>query len=179
MIMKKVILALIVFSFVLTAGELKKAPDFKLKDMKGKTVELKDAFEKGPVLIDFWASWCTPCKEEMPIFNKLYNKYEEKGLSMFLITIDKGGAIQKAKNFVKSKGFEFTVLFDKGKKVFKKFGGKSTVPVTFILNKNGEIVFKHDGKGTEKMFEDAIIKAFGDSLATEIIEEEKSEENSK
>lgn len=175
MIMKKVILALIIFSLVLTAGELKKAPDFKLKNIKGKTVELKDALANGPVLIDFWASWCVPCKAEMPIFNDLYKKYKDKGLSVLLITIDKGGAIQKAKNFVKSKGFDFTVLFDKDKKVFKKFGCKSKVPVTFILNKKGEIIFKHDGKGTEKMFEDAIIKAFGEEAKVETKEEKKEE----
>ena len=172
---KKVMLALLLFCVVLFAEEYKKAPDFKLRDIKGKTVELKDVLEKGPVLIDFWASWCVPCKEEMPIFNELYAKYRDKGLSMFLITIDKGSAIQKAKSFVKSKGFDFTVLFDPKKKVFKSFGCKSKVPVTFVLNKKGEIVFKHDGKGTKKMFEDAIIKAFGDSLSTESKEEVKIE----
>ena len=171
---KKLILILLFLSSILVA-ELKVAQDFKLKDIKGKTVKLKDALENGPVLIDFWASWCGPCKEEMPIFDKLYDKYKDKGLSVYLITIDKGSAIQKAKIFVKSKGFDFTVLFDKGKKVFKKFGCKSTVPVTFVLNKKGEIIFKHDGKGTEKMFEDAIIKAFGESLSAESKKEVKSE----
>ncbi|MCK5759931.1 MAG: TlpA family protein disulfide reductase [Candidatus Delongbacteria bacterium] len=176
---KKVILALLLFSVVLFAEDYKKASDFKLKDIKGKTVKLKDALGKGPVLIDFWASWCIPCKAEMPIFNKLYAKYKDKGLSMFLITIDKGGAIQKAKSFVKSKGFDFTVLFDPKKKVFKKFGCKSTVPVTFVLNKKGEIVFKHDGKGTEKMFEDAIIKAFGEDLKVETEKDKKVEGKNK
>ena len=171
---KKLILILLFLSSILVA-EFKVAQDFKLKDIKGKTVKLKDALTKGPVLIDFWASWCGPCKEEMPIFDKLYDKYKDKGLSVYLITIDKGSAIQKAKSFVKSKGFDFTVLFDKGKKVFKKFGCKSTVPVTFVLNKKGEIIFKHDGKGTEKMFEDAIIKAFGESLSAESKKEVKSE----
>jgi len=50
------------------------------------------------------------------------------------------------------------VLLDKGKKVFKKFGGKSSVPLTFIINKEGEIVFRHSGEGTKKMFEDEIKK---------------------
>ena len=165
--LRKVLIILLVFSLVLFSKGNKKVADFKLKDTKGKTVKLKDVLEKGPVLIDFWASWCVPCKEEMPVFNELYNKYKEKGLSVFLITIDKGSAIQKAKSFVKSKGFDFTVLFDKGKKVFKKFGCKSKVPVTFIVDKNGEIIFKHEGQGTKKMFENAIIKAFGEDLSTE------------
>ncbi|MDA3884719.1 MAG: TlpA disulfide reductase family protein [Candidatus Delongbacteria bacterium] len=176
MLFKKMILMILLLSSFLLAEELKVAQDFKLKDIKGKTVDLKNALEKGPVLIDFWASWCGPCKEEMPIFNELYNKYKEKGLSVYLITIDKGSAIQKAKNFVKSKGFDFTVLFDKNKKVFKKFGCKSTVPVTFVLNQKSEIVFKHDGKGNEKMFEEAILKAFGDNPKPKSKEKEKSEE---
>ena len=177
--MKKAVLILFIFTFVLLAGELRRAPDFKLKDMKGKTIKLKDALKKGPVLIDFWASWCVPCKKEMPIFDDLYKKYKDKNLSVFLITIDKGSAIQKAKSFVKSKGFDFTVLFDKDKKVFKKFGGKSKVPVTFALNRKGEIVFRHEGSGTKKMFEDAITKAFRGSLATETKEEVKSGGESK
>ena len=179
MLLKKVILILLFLSSMLLAEEYKVVQNFKLKDIKGKTVELKDALAKGPVLIDFWASWCGPCKEEMPIFNDLYGKYKEKGLSMFLITIDKGGAIQKAKSYVKSKGFDFTVLFDKNKKVFKKFGGNKKVPVTFVLNKKGEIVFKHEGKGTEKMFEDAIIKAFGEDLKVETKKDKKVEGKNK
>jgi len=179
MIVRKAILALLFFSFILFAEEYKIANNFKLKDMNGKSVELKDALEKGPVLIDFWASWCGPCKEEMPIFNDLYKKYKDKGLSMFLITIDKGSAIQKAKTFVKSKGFDFDVLFDKDKKVFKSFGCKSSVPVTFVLNKKGEIIFKHDGKGTEKMFEDAIVNALGSEAKVETKKEVKAKEDSK
>lgn len=171
-------LALLFFSVILFSEELKKAPDFKLKDINGKSVKLEEVLAKGPVLIDFWASWCVPCKEEMPLFNDLYNKYKDKGLSMLLITIDKGSAIQKAKSFVKSKGFDFQVLFDSDKKVFKSFGCSSKVPVTFILNTKGEIVFKQDGKGTEKMFEEAILSAFDSEVKVEI-NDEKSEEKSK
>jgi len=94
----------------------------------------------------------------MPIFNELYQKYNKKGLQMYMISIDKGSGISKAKNYIKSSGFEFNLLFDKGKKVFKKFGGKSSVPLTFIVDKDGNIVYKHAGKGTKKMFEDEIKK---------------------
>lgn len=156
--LKWILVALLVFSLSIFAAENKKAPAFKLKDLKGKTVELSKVLKKGPALIDFWASWCEPCKAEMPIFNELYKKYSKDGLNMYMITIDKGSGIAKAKSYVKSKGFKFNVLFDKGKKVFKKYGGKSSVPLTFIVNKDGEIVFEHKGEGTKKMFEDEIIK---------------------
>ena len=156
--LKWVLTILLVFSLSVFAEGYKKAPAFKLKNLKGKSVELSKALEKGPVLIDFWASWCEPCKAEMPIFNELHKKYSKKGLSMYMITIDKGSGISKAKSYVKSKGFKFDVLLDKGKKVFKKFGGKSSVPLTFIINKKGEIVFRHSGEGTKKMFEDEIKK---------------------
>ncbi len=160
--MKRIVLVLsisLLFVFSAFSDDIHRtAPDFKLKDMKGKKVSLESVLKKGPVLIDFWASWCDPCKEEMPIFEELYKKYNEKGLQMLLITVDKRGGIAKARNYIKSKGFTFEVLFDKGSKIYKKYGGKASIPVTYIVNREGKIVYSHTGKGTKKEFEEEIIK---------------------
>ena len=160
--MKKITLVLsilLIFVFsIYSQDKQKTAPDFKLKDMKGKKVSLEKVLEKGPVLIDFWASWCDPCKEEMPIFEELYKKYNKKGLQMLLISVDKRGGISKAKNYITSKGYTFDVLFDRGSKVFKKYGGKASIPVTYIVNKEGKITYSHTGKGTKKEFEEEILK---------------------
>ena len=161
--MKKTILVIsviLIFVFSVFSEEKQRtAPDFKLKDMSGKKISLESVLKKGPVLIDFWASWCDPCKEEMPIFEELYKKYNEKGLQMLLISVDKRGGIAKARNYIKSKGFTFNVLFDKGGKIYKKYGGKSSIPVTYIVSREGKILYSHTGKGTKKEFEEEILKA--------------------
>ncbi|PID27157.1 MAG: hypothetical protein CR982_06810 [Candidatus Cloacimonadota bacterium] len=141
--MKKVnaILLMLFMVAALFGNDLKKAPNYKLKDINNKTVELKEALKKGPVLLNFWASWCTPCKEEMPELEALYKKYKDKGLQMHVVSIDKGSGISKAKGHIKSNNFTFVPLFDKGGKLLKKKFNQSPnrVPYTFFINKKGEI----------------------------------------
>lgn len=157
--LRKVALMVILMVASFVFADAKQAPSFRLPNMKGKKVSLTSLLKKGPVLIDFWASWCTPCKEEMPIFNELYKKYKKDGLQMVLVSIDKSGGISTAKNYVKSKGYEFDVLFDKSGKIFKKYGGKSSVPVTYIVDKNQKVIFEHKGEGSKEIFETAIKNA--------------------
>lgn len=156
MLKKFSLLIVFVFVFISFAGD-KTAPNYELKSLDGGKVSLEDALKNGPVLVNFWASWCTPCKEEMPELNELYEKYKDKGLSMHAISIDKGSGIAKAKNFVKSSGFKFDVLFDKGGKVLKEFGGNpGRVPYTYIVTKDGKYGAPFKGKKTKKIFEEAI-----------------------
>jgi peroxiredoxin len=123
------------------SADLKKAPNYKLKDINNKSIELVDALKKGPVVLNFWASWCNPCKEEMPELEELYKKYKDKGLQMHIVSIDKGSGISKAKAHVKSNNFTFDVLFDKGGKILKKKFKQSPnrVPYTFFINMDGDI----------------------------------------
>lgn len=129
----------------------KKAPDFKLDDIDGKKVELKSFSGKGPVLISFWATWCKPCVEEMSEYNKLYNEFKDKGFTILAITIDDEKTVARVKPHVKSKGYNFPVLLDSNSDAARKYYVNGSVPYSILLNKNLEIVYKHEGyvKGDE------------------------------
>lgn len=141
----------------LSAAE--RAPDFTLMDLDGKRVKLSDAIKKGPVLIDFWATWCKPCLQELPHVNELYRKHREQGLQVFAITIDSPKSQSKVKPFIKGQGYEFTVLLDQDSEARKLFGGKD-VPLTILIDRKGEVVFRHLGyvPGDEKSLEEKVGK---------------------
>jgi len=127
-------------------------PDFKLPDATGKNVILQELLGKGPVLIDFWADYCKPCKDAMPQLNTLAEKYDS--LTVVMISIDAPKNLPKAKNYLKSKNYKFITLFDSEKTLAKKLG-VTNPPHTFILNKQGEIVYSHIGyePGVENEYE--------------------------
>jgi cytochrome c biogenesis protein CcmG, thiol:disulfide interchange protein DsbE len=105
--MKK-IFVFIMLATALTAftQDIKKAKSFRLENTEGKFIELDSLLINGPVLINFWASWCKPCKEELPEIDKISKEFLEKGLKVILITIDKPSFVSKAKAFLKTKGIE-------------------------------------------------------------------------
>lgn len=140
--MKKICLIIVILlSLNVFADDIKKAPSFRLESVEGKCVELDSLTQNGPVLINFWASWCKPCKDELPDIFKIKKEFESKGLNVITITVDKPSGVRKAVSFLKSKGLELELLKDSDMKVYKTFGGSNTVPFSFLINKNGEIVF--------------------------------------
>lgn len=145
-------LFLIFFVFTSFAQEsTRKAPDFKLENIQGKTKTLKNYLGEGPVLLCFWATWCKPCVDELKAYQKIYNKYSEKGMKMVAISNDNERSIAKVKPFVKRKKLTFEVLFDPNRKIAKKYYANN-VPHTIIIDKSGNIVYSHAGykRGDEK-----------------------------
>jgi len=141
-------------------------PDFKLPDATGKNVILQELLGKGPVLIDFWADYCKPCKDAMPQLNTLAEKYDS--LTVVMISIDAPKNLPKAKNYLKSKNYKFITLFDSEKTLAKKMG-VTNPPHTFILNKQGEIVYSHIGyePGVENEYEMHIRNLLGHKTEAE------------
>lgn len=139
--MKKLVTCLILILMV-SAVFAEVMPDFKLPDAAGKNVALQELLGKGPVIIDFWADYCKPCKDAMPQLNNLAEKYDS--LTVVMISIDAPKNLPKAKNYLKSKNYKFITLFDSEKTLAKKLG-VTNPPHTFILNKQGEIVYSHIG----------------------------------
>src|SRR3989304_5461851 len=118
------------------------AIDFQLPDLDGKVRSLAE-FKGKVVFLNFWATWCKPCEEEMPSMQRLYAALQGKPFEMVAVSIDKGGA-EAVEEFVKKYGVGFTVLHDRKGKVKESY--KTTgVPETFIIDQNGVIAEKGMG----------------------------------
>jgi thiol-disulfide isomerase/thioredoxin len=116
------------------------APDFELDSLAGQPVQLAD-FRGQPVLINFWASWCGPCLEEMP----LIETYSERYASDFkVLAINNGEPEENVIAFVDEVGFSFEVLLDPGRKVSGLYQVRG-LPTTFFVDSNGEIRYQHIG----------------------------------
>ncbi|MDO8548758.1 MAG: TlpA disulfide reductase family protein [Ignavibacteria bacterium] len=146
----KLLLAVLIIIISLNINAQQKAPNFKLEDLNGEYVELKNLLGKGPLLISFWATWCKPCVEELSEYKKLYSEYKAKGFNIIAISTDDEKTVAKVKPFVKSKDYNFTVLLDTNSEVARKYYVRN-VPYTFLLDEKGNIVYSHLGhkKGDE------------------------------
>lgn len=109
------------------------------------------------VLVDFWASWCAPCKESFPAMKELHEKYSAQGLVVVAVSIDDDKADMDA--FLKKNPMPFTLVRDPQSKLFDKQLGLTGVPVSYILDKQGKVAFTHsgyEGKKTKKLLTEKI-----------------------
>ena len=113
------------------------APNFKLKSLDGEEVSLSQ-FRGKYVLINFWATWCGPCKIEMPSLEALYQRFKNKNFALLAISNDMFGA-SIVKPFVKANHLNFTILLDQRLKASNAFGVTS-LPSTFMIDPKGEII---------------------------------------
>jgi peroxiredoxin len=146
-------------------GDIDKAPDFTLQSINDSTYTLRK-IEGQVVLINFWATWCGPCRMEIPEFNELYNSYHEKGLEILGISVSDNK--KQLKNFVKSFAVDYPLLYGGARdmnKIMKDYGGVYAVPSSFLIGKKGSIIWKYPG---------AILKDYDpQTFATLIYEIEK------
>lgn len=122
-----------------TAGNSNRelAYDFSWRDANGNTVKLSE--QKGKVvLIDFWATWCGPCKMTIPIIEKLYEDYMGKDFLIIGINLDQGVEASVISDFVKENGMKYLVVTDPNSSVSSKYGVTS-IPRFFFIDKNGRI----------------------------------------
>lgn len=120
-----------------------RAHDFTLSDINGKKITLSEMKDK-VVMIEFWATWCPPCRQSIPDLNTIYEKYKDRGFVLLAISLDKGSDAQSnVMSFMKEYPIAYTVLLDNGE-TGRKYGVNS-IPTSFIIDKNGRIVNKHIG----------------------------------
>jgi len=147
-------------SFSQTENEgTRKSPNFKLESMDRDVVELYTEIGDGPILLSFWATWCKPCLEELGEYKEIYKEFKDKGFKMFAISTDNEKTVSKVKPFVKSKNYNFPVLFDTNSEAARLFYAQA-MPFTVIINKAGYIIYSHLGymKGDEINVHDIIEK---------------------
>ena len=119
-----------------------KAPNFVLKTANGKTIELNKLKGK-VVVVNFWATWCPPCKAEIPGFLDVYKQYKSKGLEIVGISLDQDGWTP-VKPFIESHKITYPVVVGDGE-LADAYGGIDGIPTTFIVDKKGNITKRHIG----------------------------------
>ena len=130
------------------------APDFTVLDWEGNERKLSE-FEGKPVILNFWASWCGPCKSEMPDFDAAYQKYGEN--IHFLMVNVTGGmeTVESAKAFIKESGYSFPVYFDTTNEAAYIYGA-SSIPLTYFIDANGDLVTYGMGALSAEMLQTGI-----------------------
>jgi thiol-disulfide isomerase/thioredoxin len=122
-----------------TAKEKIKAPDFTVLDSKGKSVKLSDMLGK-PIVLNFWASWCPPCKSEMPEFNAVYGEMSGDITFMMVDLVDgQRETKEKGESYVAKQGFSFPVYYDTEQEAAYTYGIAS-IPTTLFIDKDGYII---------------------------------------
>lgn len=142
--MKKIfmILAATLLTVSVNAGELSgKAPDITLKSTTGKNVRLADLKGK-VVMVNFWASWCGPCRQEMPLLEKIYSDYKDAGFELLGVNID--AEIEDRDNFLASTKISFPVLDDSANTASEAFNVEA-MPSSFFIDKDGNLTYLHKG----------------------------------
>ena len=136
------------------------APGFELKDLAGKNVRLSD-FRGKVVLLNFWATWCPPCKEEMPWFVDLQRRYGAQGLQVIGVAMDDSGEKAIA-SFVQKLGVNYPVLLGK-ESTARAYGDVQFLPDTFYIGRDGKIVSHVQGLINRKEIEETVKKALAGS----------------
>jgi len=144
--MKKTFISLFLLGVILFAGSLPgtAAPNLSLNLLDGKEIELYDFLEEGPVLVDFWATWCGPCKKEMVYLNRFQQKYSEQGFKVLAISTDSPKSISKVKSYIRAKKFTFVVGLDPNMQIANKMNA-ILMPTSILINQNKEITWFHQG----------------------------------
>jgi thiol-disulfide isomerase/thioredoxin len=132
------------------------APDFALESIDGKTMHLSDLRGKA-VLLNFWATWCGPCKIEMPWFVELQNQYGPQGLQIVGVAMDDASKEDIGK-FAKDMGVNYPILIGK-EAVGDAYGGVPALPESFLIGRDGKLVDKIVGLRGKAEIEDAVKKA--------------------
>jgi len=117
------------------------APDFTLRSLEGGNLRLEE-YRGQVVLINFWASWCGPCRQEMPILDQLHQRYEDTGFAVLGVNVE--GEDRPARKIVDESRVTFPVLIDEGQKVSELYGLEA-MPSTYVVDRDGNVRYVHRG----------------------------------
>lgn len=130
------------------------APDFSLASVGGGSKSLSD-YKGKVVMLNFWATWCGPCKREIPDFIAMQKAYRDKGFEIVGISLDDPTATAQVAQFVKQQGINYDIVYGNGE-VAQAYGGVQSIPTTFLIDREGKVVSSKVGLQTKEAWESAI-----------------------
>jgi peroxiredoxin len=140
-IIKTILLLGLLTGFTLSLADSTPAPDFTLKSRSGENIKLSE-LRGNVVMVNFWASWCGPCRQEMPLLQQLYVRYQGMGFTLLGVNVDEDPAA--AQKMLKEIPVNFPILYDSSNKVSKQYQVKA-MPSTFMVDRDGNIRYLHKG----------------------------------
>lgn len=140
-------------------------PDLKVRLLNGTSTTLHQLSQDGPLLIDFWATWCVPCKKVMKYLNQYHEKYADDNFKVLMINTDTPRSLGKVRGFIKSQDYSFNVGMDPNKVLSKKLNGM-IMPTLILVDKGGTIKWRHQGyvAGEEIEIEKQIKQVLGNKI---------------
>ena len=136
-------ISIVLLISTITFSQSLQIPSVQIKTMDGRSFNTKDIKADGPVIIDFWATWCKPCVQELMAISEEYEDLvEETGLKIYAVSIDNSRSSARVAPFVNTNEWEYEVLLDVNSD-FKRAMNVVNVPHVFIYNKKGELVEQH------------------------------------
>ena len=160
----KRILYLILLSTTLTSSYADQKrdmmlPDLSIKLINGKQTRLSSLLEDGPILVNFWATWCAPCKKEMIFLEEFHKKYSDQGFRVLAISTDSPKSMSKVKSYIRAKKHTFLVGLDPNQEVAKKMNAM-VMPTVVLIDKDRKVSWYHQGfiPGDENEIEAQILK---------------------
>ena len=151
---------LLALSLLFAATGFAAPPELALKSTDGKAITL-DAYRGKVVVVNFWATWCTPCAIEMKNFVKLHERYAAQPVEIVAVSLDDERTTKYIEPFIRSRKMTFPVLVGASDQDVKHFGGKGTLPFTAVLGKDGEILARFD----RQVKEDELARIVTDALS--------------
>ncbi len=118
---------------------------FRGKDIDGKTVDLADELGRDVIFVSFWATWCEPCKSEMPFLQRFHETYQKDGLSIVSVSLDGPDTIAEVAPYIRKQGYTFPVLLDDSGDIAQSHNPSATAPYAILVGRDGRVVRRITG----------------------------------
>ena len=119
-------------------------PDLKIRLLDGSKTTIHELVQDGPLMIDFWATWCVNCKKLMKYLDQYHQDYKDDGFKVLMINTDTPRSIGKVKSYVRAQDYKFHIGMDPNKVISKKLNGM-VMPTMILVDKGGEVKWRHQG----------------------------------